>query len=114
MQRTPPETLVEPLPRQVRDKESESRHVDVTVALAEAGYIFQMYSSDELGVYWEILFKMKNDERQLSVEIQSHGPWLTFIAEPGVGQPDNDLARALLNLNGRIATARAGFNPRGE
>ena len=103
----PSETLREP------PVQTDRHFIDVTVALAQGGYIFSMYTNERLGVFWELLFNV-TDGLQVSIEIQIHGDWVSFVGGPNLGKPDDQLARALLKLNGRVATARAGFNSNGE
>jgi hypothetical protein len=100
-------------PRPEPPPQNDRRFIDVTVALAQGGYIFSMYSNDRLGVFWELLFNVAEGP-QASIEIQAHGDWVSLVGGPSLGKPDDQLARALLKLNGRVATARAGFNSNGE
>lgn len=109
----PPETPTDAAAPETGTPTKDREHVEITVALAKTGYIFSMFSNDKLGVYWELLFNSKDGPR-VPVEIQAHGAWITFIGDPSVGKPNDELARALLKLNGRVATARAGFNSSDE
>jgi hypothetical protein len=89
------------------------RDIEVTVALAEAGYLFSMYSSEHLGVFWELPFGSSVADG-FTVELQVHGEFLVLIGDPKVGKPDDALCRALFDKNGQILSARIGLNSAGE
>lgn len=86
--------------------------IAVSTALAQAGYIFSMNRNDSLGIYWELLFRLEA-EKTFSVEVQSHGDMLLLLANPETGKPGPNM-HALLNLSGRVSSARVGLNSRGD
>jgi|tagenome__1003787_1003787.scaffolds.fasta_scaffold20699739_3 hypothetical protein len=112
---SPPATSPDPAPTSPspETKKPDDKHIDVTVALAQAGYLFSMYHNEGLGVFWVLPFDLPTGQ-VINIEVQVHGTSVTIIGNPGLGIVNDDLCRAMLKLNGLVATARAGFNPNNE
>jgi hypothetical protein len=90
--------------------EQEARDVPVTSALAQTGLLFSMFRNADGGVSWELSFDLKTEPKRMTMQVQRRDPWITVIADAGIGSPEGPLARELLDLNGRLVLARVALD----